>query len=1106
MANNNTTPLNGTIGTRQFADYNATAISRSISRDTYRSAVISDKRMQRFREIVYKMVSAWAREDKFAMLSAYGDVRSVGSNPSDEALNRALTESIIINLKPEDLEQLYRDVTVKERKMVGDIKKLNNRGTPKYSNSLTTKNFESHYEELKNAENTKAFNRIRKTVDPGFRVPKVIRQQYKKLRVELMDVLSTCFNHLEITNLAISMGIEIKERMPEETLKTWIINKTCLYVELLTGKNKKISSLSGAFMNTEPYDELLQYTSYSYITGKPGLDPNEWAEKKKAVREAKRAVEERARTQKERLKSSSKYFGEVAGIRGSSRSLERYLNKNDSGLLADADFNDLITLAGRYGISPSLLKRNKPGKIKLEIYKAMAAENKRMGILYNKAETGKTFSKKRYNYDLLSAHSDSLVMSAGETTPLEKSSSAPDMVRFNKRGQLLDKSILTAMPVYIVGQGGVGAQTKDPINGIPGSATNYKNVVTESDLSDKEINIINYIKSLPESINNGKLSSQPKSLNQLETMLVEKGCKPELFAQARKINKYVYVLIWAYAKVKRMDNLADFIAREYNIPFLKTGGETKRFFSKINPLKGLIGADVKKRKLEKLNASNPMSVSDLLENDREFYNNLNGLKIEALISEGFKYYPKLGDFVQATNSDYSLQRYGIIALIAKAKGITPVYRLCMNLAPGLKDIDAFRAALKTRRVSNAFKRIFSKPGRMIKSLLGGGTEMELSETPRQDDFNPIENAGQRLAIPKVVWNNSDNKIEGSILEVVPVFVVNKDILQREIHITGDNNLNNNYSPNAVFNGSITTTNNKSISSNDGTPPLFDVRVINRVFDDSKLLQAIDIFKDSVENKFNSLFFGLGTGFVGPMPLVSPTFLAQAALGNVRSLADTAADELQSKIQELVDRSNRYQEKYLLLDRGLNSFSTGGVIKPVKSTATSSITSIITGDASGNNIFSKGAKPELVQSTGEIKVTPLNKQSNTQTRQKITRMSSAERNAALATGISSHIVKYSYKLTDGASEISNAGEAIKVFNVKPGITDPINIGGSETTVAELLSGIYAQLVAISGNSLTSNQLLTTIAATSGTSGSSSNEVSNPFVEGFPSTIDNILGGE
>lgn len=171
------------------------------------------------------------------------------------------------------------------------------------------------------------------------------------------------------------------------------------------------------------------------------------------------------------------------------------------------------------------------------------------------------------------------------------------------------------------------------------------------------------------------------------------------------------------------------------------------------------------------------------------------------------------------------------------------------------------------------------------------------------------------------------------------------------------------------------------------------------------------------------------------------------------------------------------------------------------------TAAITGDAPGSNIFANGAKPELVQSTGNMTVTPLNK-AGSSTKQRVSRMSLAERASALSTAISSHVVKLSYTLPSGVTDVSNPGEAIKVYDMKPGIADNIDTGnGGSVTLVGLVANIYSQLATIAGLAQTSGTVLNAIAANTSTlNGAGNTTGGNPFTGGFPSSLDSILAGE
>jgi len=238
--------------------------------------------------------------------------------------------------------------------------------------------------------------------------------------------------------------------------------------------------------------------------------------------------------------------------------------------------------------------------------------------------------------------------------------------------------------------------------------------------------------------------------------------------------------------------------------------------------------------------------------------------------------------------------------------------------------------------------------------------------------------------------------------------------------------------------------------------------------------------------------GVGAGvFGGILGLGVKNTIANVANMAINKSVDTALSAIEGAYTGGVVHKANTGGRF-----GVPRFATGGANR------------VITGDAPGGNIFAGGAKPELVSSNSDITVTPLNK-IGSEKKTKIDRMSPDERKNALATGISSHVVKFNYKLPEGLIEVSNEGEAIKVLNVKPGITDTINIGGTETTLADIVASIQAQLQLLVGAANSGNQLLGAIATTSTKSNvQGSNNISNtgnPFAGTFPDSLNSILGG-
>ena len=603
-ATNNTTSLNmgGTIGTRDFNDYTTRQISSAISRTNYRSKIVSDERLQKFREAVFKLVSGWTKEDKLMIIAEYGDGNLLGRNPSDEAINRVCTESLIIHLEPGDLEKLYNDVMVTTRNLKKDIAKIQNKR--KQSRKLTISSFETAYEKVKGANNANKYKAARKAFDRGFKVPKNIESQYRTLRRELNDVLTTCFDVIEITGLAFQMGIEIEDGMKPKELRKAIINKTCLYVDLIVGKGKGGIQLSGAFMDREPYDKILSYTSYSYVTGKPGMDPSEWARIRTEAREAKRAIAERARMQRSRAKFNSKAFRNVAGVKGSNLgSVARQLKKQDTGVLRDKDFNELLELAGKYGIDPSKAKTE--SRLKAMIYSAMTAEGKRVQQLEKQYNRGGNFSKMRKINDLLNIHKGPRQSSGGDG-PIGSYDIDIPTISLSKTGMVNVESILRAVPVYIVGMGGAGDQpemvgdNRNPYNeknfgkrtiiseiergtiSIGAYTKNKNNVEDIEELSEKDRNTLNYIMQLPESgsRNAGGARSIARSLDELEEQLKAAGVYQKAINQYRsygmnKKDQHAWratYLAWLYAYIHGKKKLMSYIENRYNLPKFKVGG------------------------------------------------------------------------------------------------------------------------------------------------------------------------------------------------------------------------------------------------------------------------------------------------------------------------------------------------------------------------------------------------------------------------------------------------------------------------------------------------------------------------------------------------------
>jgi hypothetical protein len=292
-SSNNTTPLGAGEGTsftaRDFRDANAKMISQTIARENYRSNALSGSKLSELRKYVFKMVNGWSNETKMRIISEYGDSSQLRSaNP--EEVNRQVTETLIINLKPEDAEILLRDIRVKEKKLYRDVEQINRSRvqlSEKYRrlSRFSAKTMDEVAGDLRYTSRIGKLRRQLRRYDPTFSIPKRVLSQFKNLQRELINVLKELYNRVEINNLALRMDIEVPDRITERQLRNSIINKTLLYVSLIVGKTKR--GFSNAFLAVQPFEEILRYTSYSYVTGKPPISDDEIREKMRIAAKAK---------------------------------------------------------------------------------------------------------------------------------------------------------------------------------------------------------------------------------------------------------------------------------------------------------------------------------------------------------------------------------------------------------------------------------------------------------------------------------------------------------------------------------------------------------------------------------------------------------------------------------------------------------------------------------------------------------------------------------------------------------------------------------------------------------------------------------------------------
>lgn len=1148
-SNGNTTSLNmsspagysgGTIGTRQFDDMTARGISSSISRENFNLTVQSDERMQKFRDAVYKLVSSWTMEDKVAIITEYGDSGFLKKykKPTEDIVNRVCTESIIIHMDPKDLKQLYNDIMIKEKQLNSKVKMISaknqrNAKNAKNKTFFNTSTFESAYNNVKYVKNADEMAGGLKNFDPSYKVPAVISGQFGTLRKELASVLKDCFNKNELAAIANSMGIDIPEGTNGKEISKWIINKVCLYVSLVTGHGKK--NYANAISNVEPYNNLLKYTSYSYITGEPGLDPSAWADLKREAKLAKMAIKERAKMQKsKKFKGGSKEMRAVTGGKTASsvRKMAKAIRENDTGMLADASYEELVQLAGKYGIDASKFRNKNIGILKAQIYNGMAQEQKRVTKLTNKTKKAESHgwvnTKAR---DLLDIHK-------ADSSPsgLAKTSDGIPIIHLDKSGSLVESIITTAVPVYLVGQGKGGAQ-----QGYVGSKSEFmeslkKNnkavymkmdasVKGRQDLSEAEQDLLDKLLTIPDTPKSGAtISKNLQSFIDLKDFVLRYGFDRKLLesidndidsqpeSSRGRVKRILYG--WLYTYAINSTKVFTYLTKRYNIKYKikKAGTSIRKLAAAIKSIgkgPGLIKRISSKSKELKTARQEKKKYIESASFDT---NKLDEIKTEFPIpkmiwnSEKTDFNPPevVPVYIMGTFKDRYTKGMGRNVDAAKD------YKSEIGeKEPGsgkitlTKDGATILAELSARGYTPTTKTLLKGKGKIGKKYQISTKDLEWA---KENGFK-FATGGSSFIVgdsltnrpnPEMVTVKGDGSYMVNPLKKGP----QNGYSDYALHAAGGQGNAGEKSITGITGKEETLETSKisNTAKSIGIKKIFKAAAIPAylVNDNDELIKTIKSSASGVagviSDNFASLKVGLSnyvvTAPMGVGAMTSPTLLASGIKDKVLNAALDAADTA--------------------AETAMSAFTanTGGVVsntlKRVPRFATGGINRVITGDAAGKNIFANGAKPELVSSNSDISITPLNK-TGTESRSKISRMTQAERNQALATAISSHVIKFSYKLPDGLEELSNVGEAIKVYDVKPGLSDEISVGGTTTTVADMLAGILTALTSLTTNSVTGNQLLTAIAAKPTASNSSVDVGGNPFAGGFTSNLDGILGG-
>jgi len=276
------------ITARNFNDYTARSISTEVARANYKKSVRSDYRVAELRQYVFKMVSSWSEQDKQAILAEYGDSRFLKSRK----LNEAVTETLILRLKEEDLNILLKDIKSDEIKLGKNIQKLR-RNQKRMGSKFGAGSFEDIYSAVKKAKNPNTIEKALRAFDRSFKIPREVKNMFGPLKKELKDLIPAIYDIVELTGLATKMGIDFSEGVSKKQLVNMIVNKTLLYVGIITGKTKAV--YAGAIVDPEPYKQLLSFTSSPWLAGNTGIGARNVKKLKEEMMAAKATITRESR-------------------------------------------------------------------------------------------------------------------------------------------------------------------------------------------------------------------------------------------------------------------------------------------------------------------------------------------------------------------------------------------------------------------------------------------------------------------------------------------------------------------------------------------------------------------------------------------------------------------------------------------------------------------------------------------------------------------------------------------------------------------------------------------------------------------------------------------
>lgn len=385
---------------RQFNSESSRIVSRAVAVQSYRNLKMTDEKISMLRQALLNDVSNWSTNSKMDILTAYSI--PIPANMKELNINELVVETLITNLPEGDLENILKQIKTAKVKLKEkfDIAQKNaQKSRRRELSSLTIDDFSKRLQHLKGRKLTK---NIKKSASKDHRVSKVLRSGYSTLQKELRDFIEFSYNDAQLATLAIEMGITFDEpQVKRKNLVTAIIARVVLYVDIVVGKNKHGIWIS-SFDNIEPFNDLLQYTSYYFVTGKPGLSLKDLRSIQSSYKEVLKA-NSKAR--------KSKLNGNI--FQNSEKWRKKQIDKLKSSevgrdfadnLNSVEDLDKVLEIASRYGIKVKkswfgLGNKFDPAKVKEDILvrvsSIIAAQNKESAKIAKRTAQNKTSAKQQ---------------------------------------------------------------------------------------------------------------------------------------------------------------------------------------------------------------------------------------------------------------------------------------------------------------------------------------------------------------------------------------------------------------------------------------------------------------------------------------------------------------------------------------------------------------------------------------------------------------------------------------------------------------------------------------------------------------------------------------